>query len=152
MSVSYSEVIERMKRSANLKNDSRVAQALGVTPQALSNYKKRGRLPSDLILRFAELFGVSVDWLLTGEGRMFRRPSAARPALLAQEGVAVYEKQITGLEGLTGLLDIHPDELIYVGKLLKILRSADKSTASLIKWSLDAFLKAIESQKKEENP
>ncbi len=151
MSVSYSEVIERMKQAANLKNDSRVAHALGVTPQALSNYKKRGRLPSDLILRFAELFGVSVDWLLTGEGRMFRRPVQAGPPLIAQEGMDIYERQVPELGGLSGLLDINPDELIYVGKLLKILRSADRPTASLIKWSLDAFLKAIESQKKEEN-
>ncbi len=43
MRVEYSDVLERMKKSANLKNDSRLARLLDVTPQALSNYKKEAR-------------------------------------------------------------------------------------------------------------
>ncbi len=68
--INYSDIIERMKQAGKLKNDSAVARVLGVTPQALSNYKKRGRMPTNLIIRFASLYELSVDWLLTGKGGM----------------------------------------------------------------------------------
>jgi len=48
------------------KNMSSLARLLGVTPQALSNYKKRGEMPSTLILKFAERTGTSVDELVKG--------------------------------------------------------------------------------------
>src|SRR4030065_344933 len=72
MGVSYSDIIERMRWAGKLKNDSAVARVLGVTPQALSNYKKRGEMPTDLVLRFANIYGLSVDWLISGEGEMYK--------------------------------------------------------------------------------
>lgn len=147
MGVKYSDVIERMKSSANLKNDSRVARALGVTPQAISNYKKRGSLPSDLVLKFAVIYNVSVDWLITGEGVAHK---AAPKGDSAKEELASYGVEYgRALSGLTDFAALSPEELIYVGKLLKILRDADKSTVSVLKWSVDAFLKAAESAKEE---
>ncbi|MBI5902391.1 MAG: hypothetical protein HZB84_02775, partial [Deltaproteobacteria bacterium] len=41
------------------------------------------------------------------------------------------------------------DEIIYVGKLLKILRGPNKSTAAAIRYSVDAFLKAAETAQAE---
>ena len=60
MGVKYSDTIERMRWAGKLKNDSAVARVLGVTPQALSNYKKRGRAPyrfGDKILKPLYPFG-----------------------------------------------------------------------------------------------
>ena len=79
MGVSYSDIIERMRWAGKLKNDSAVARVLGVTPQALSNYKKRGEMPTDLVLRFANIYGLSVDWLISGEGEMYRPGKGGRP-------------------------------------------------------------------------
>src|SRR3989304_7419895 len=62
----YSGIIERMKEAGKLKNESATARVLSVTPQALSNYKKRDRMPSHLVIKFASIYGLSVDWLLTG--------------------------------------------------------------------------------------
>src|SRR3972149_11387710 len=62
----YTGIIGRMKEAGKLKNESAAARVLGVTPQALSNYKKRDRMPSHLVIRFASIYGLSVDWLLTG--------------------------------------------------------------------------------------
>ena len=72
MGVHYLDIIEKMRWAGKLKNDSAVARVLEVTPQALSNYKKRGEMPTDLVLRFAKLFGLSLDWLIYGEGAMYR--------------------------------------------------------------------------------
>lgn len=145
MGVSYSEIIERMRWAGKLKNDSAVARVLGVTPQALSNYKKRGEMPTDLVLRFANIYGLSVDWLISGEGEMYRPGKGGeferKGYMTAAEETMMYGKEFARAPDFSSL---SPDEIIYVGKLLKILRSQNKSTAAAIKYSVDAFLKASE--------
>ena len=145
MGVEFSDVIERMKRAASLKNDSKVARVLGVTPQAISNYKKRGTIPADLVMKFGEIYGLSVDWLISGEGEPFRPGHENKVALanLAAEGNIPYgsfSKHDIGK--LAELASLTPDELIYVGKLVKILREGEPSAVSVIKWSVDSFYNA----------
>lgn len=129
MGVGYAEVIDRMKWAGRLKNDSAVARALDITPQALSNYKKRGEMPSNLILEFSERFGISIDWLVTGAGDVYMRAQAA------EEG-APYEGAATG--------SVDPEEIIYMGKLLKIIRAEDKSHSAAIKNAIDSMLFAMD--------
>lgn len=155
MGVNYSDIIERMRWAGKLKNDSAVARVLGVTPQALSNYKKRGEMPTDLVLKFANIYGLSVDWLISGEGEMYRAGTRSsefgrQGFIVAAEETLPYGKEMR--EGTHKVVDsssLSPDEIIYVGKLLKILRGANKSTASAIKYSVDAFLKATEQPEQE---
>jgi transcriptional regulator with XRE-family HTH domain len=128
MGVSYTEVIDRMKWAGRLKNDSAVARALDITPQALSNYKKRGEMPSNLILEFSERFGISIDWLVTGAGDVYRRSVAA------EDGSPYSAKSES----------IDPEEIIYIGKLLKVIRAEDKSHSSAIKNAIDSVLFAME--------
>lgn len=127
MGVSYTEVIDRMKWAGRLKNDSAVARALDITPQALSNYKKRGDMPSNLILEFSERFGISLDWLVTGVGEVYRRTMAAEAS--AEYGAAE---------------TIDPEEIIYIGKLLKIIRAEDNSHSAAIKNAIDSVLFSME--------
>lgn len=149
MGVSYSEIIERMRWAGKLKNDSAVARVLGVTPQALSNYKKRGEMPTDLVLRFGNIYGLSVDWLISGEGEMYKAgakgPEYDRKGyMIAAEETPSYGKEGKEFTRSPDFAQLSPDEIIYVGKLLKILRNPNKSTAAAIKYSVDAFLKASE--------
>ncbi|MFQ5736198.1 MAG: helix-turn-helix domain-containing protein [Thermodesulfobacteriota bacterium] len=147
MGVSYSEIIERMRWAGKLKNDSAVARVLGVTPQALSNYKKRGEMPTDLVLRFANIYGLSVDWLISGEGEMYKASARGGEFERKTYMIAAEETPHYGREGGYGKPDVaslSADEIIYVGKLLKILRGPNKSTVTAIKYSVDAFLKAAE--------
>ena len=129
MGVSYLDVIDRMKWAGRLKNDSAVARALDITPQALSNYKKRGEMPSNLIIEFSERFGISIDWLVTGSGDVYRRTAVA-----AEEGAQYSGKSDS----------IDPEEIIYIGKLLKVIRADDKSHSSAIKNAIDSVLFAME--------
>ncbi len=123
MGVNYSSTIERMRWAGKLKNDSAVARVLGITPQAISNYKKRGEMPSNLILKFSNIYGLSMDWLLTGEGAMLKNTTRSA------------EFQSCNIAELT------PDEIIYIGKLLKILRETDKKIIPILIVILDSFLK-----------
>src|SRR4030067_1591115 len=145
MGVSYSEIIERMRWAGKLKNDSAVARVLGVTPQALSNYKKRGEMPTDLVLRFANIYGLSVDWLISGEGEMYKPGSRGGEFEKKTYMIAAEETPHYGREGGYNKPDVaslSADEIIYVGKLLKVLRNSNKSTVTAIKYSVDAFLKS----------
>lgn len=149
MGVNYADIIERMRWSGKLKNDSAVARALSVTPQALSNYKKRGEMPTDLVLRFSNIYGLSVDWLLSGEGDMYK-PGARAGGLSAAEETALYGKE-AGKKG-QDFAGLSPDELIYVGKLLKIIRGPNKSNAAAIKYTVDAFLKISDQSVEKPEP
>jgi len=118
MGVSYCEVIERMKLHGKLKNDSSVARVLGVTPQALCNYKQKGEMPSKLVMRFAQTYKISVDWLVSGYAAFNT------------------EKKF---EAFT-IKNLTVQEIEYVYKLLKILRARNEcSTIDAVKHTLDAF-------------
>jgi len=146
MGVHYLDTIERMRWAGKLKNDSAVARVLGVTPQALSNYKKRGEMPTDLVLRFAEIHSLSVDWLISGKGEMYRFGSGVTNDgyfMAAEEAVAYGREASHSSCDFFGQLDA--DEIILVGKLLKICRSADKTLSAAIKCTLDTFLQRIDA-------
>ena len=148
MGVSYADTIERMRWAGKLKNDSAVARVLGVTPQALSNYKKRGEMPTDLVLRFANIYGLSVDWLITGKGNVYR--FGVKPEETEREGyvIAAEEAASYGRDNHSSrCLDfgvLTPDEIIYVGKLLKVLRNPNKERALAIKCTVDAFVRNMD--------
>ena len=55
-----------MREASSTKNDSGLAKVLDITPQALSNYKKRGQMPASLVIKLAEKYGCSLDWLFKG--------------------------------------------------------------------------------------
>ena len=157
MELDYSIIFERMLRAGNLKNSSEMARMLGLTPQAMSSYKRKGELSAGLIFKFAGICGVSIDWLLSGKGEVFKSDREARPA---QEvcSIALVER-VTGGESVgkggegtakkgpapdpvdTALLN--PDELIYTGKLLKILRGSEKAAPPALKANIDAFFLSV---------
>ena len=118
MGIPYTDVMERMKEAGRLKNDSAVACSLDITPQALSNYKKRDSIPAALVVRFAGLHGISIDWLVTGVGA---------------EAVPAPTPQAPDLNSFS------PVELIYTGKLLNILRSDRCGAQHVTRSVIDMF-------------
>lgn len=140
MRTSCAEIIERMKRAGRLKNDSAVARRLGITPQAVSNYKKRDKMPLGLVLKFSQLYDLSVDWLLTGAPQKNMPPGLAMEDSLYGYG---YDAPFAVGEGgaEAGLSALSAEEMICLGKFLKILRGSNKSVVDLLKSSVDAMLK-----------
>ena len=134
----YLSIIDRMKEAGKLKNESAAARVLGVTPQALSNYKKRDRMPSHLVIKFASIYGLSVDWLLTGN-------AAYR---IAEEGLgfksSAMEDAADAVSKSIGALT--PEEIVYTAKVLMVMRKANKVTVNALKGSIEAFAKVIEEE------
>jgi hypothetical protein len=151
MEMNYNEIFERMLKAGNLRSGAALARVLGITPQAVSNYRKRRGLPAGFIIKFALKYGVSVDWLLSGKGSAFTAVDAPGPggaSFWAAEEDEAFEG--TGLnlkktgQGAIGLTIVDPDELIYIGKLLKVLRSTERSAVSIVKAGIEASLEAVE--------
>lgn len=66
-----------MKKILGVKRDVAVATALEVNPNKLYMWKKRNFIPYELLVPFAEIMEVRLDWLLTGEGPMEREKGIA---------------------------------------------------------------------------
>ena len=144
MVLNFNEIFARMLDAGDIKNSSQMAKALGISPQAISNYRKKGLLPAGIVMEFAAKFGISVDWLLTGDKETFHKPNAsgkaARPsAITMTEAGLAADSEKDGHRPL-GVVPLNPEEVIYVGKLLKILRGAERSSAKSLTVSIDAFL------------
>ncbi|MBI5469106.1 MAG: helix-turn-helix domain-containing protein [Deltaproteobacteria bacterium] len=146
MGVKYADVIERMRWAGKLKNDSAVARVVGVTPQALSSCKKRGEMPSDLVLKFSNIFSLSLDWLLTGEGAMHKWPKETDGlhGVRAMEASTAGEPGLQGAKGVFGFTVMNTEEIQYVNRLLNILRSEKKEDAAAIRSAIDVFFKSTE--------
>ena len=68
--VDFSQRIRQLRRDKHM-TQVQVAQRIGVTASMVSSYETDIRLPSyDVLLRIADVFGVSVDYLL---GRQEKR-------------------------------------------------------------------------------
>ena len=148
MGVEYSGTLERMRWVGKLKNDSAVARRLGVTPQALSNYKKRGELPTDLVLRFSDIFSLSIDWLIRGEGDIFRADYEP-----PKDAPGIHPGHVSTSSNSTDASPLTTEQLICIDKLLKILNDSDDAIVDALKLSIDSFYKfttmEIDKQDKE---
>lgn len=79
---SLDAVLERLMAVFAVDSDSELARKLDVNRQTLGSWRSRQSIPYALCVNVSEAEGVSLDWLLTGEGAMLRGGSVA-PAVSA---------------------------------------------------------------------
>ena len=61
--------IETLLEERNEKG-THLADSIGIKNQSFSDWKKRGTIPAaDIVLKIADYFNVSIDWLLTGKDK-----------------------------------------------------------------------------------
>ncbi|MCK9468169.1 MAG: helix-turn-helix domain containing protein [Porticoccaceae bacterium] len=68
----FKEVMQRAKLVTNATTWTELAEILEMSTGDLANRKKRGTLPLDRLIDMANSRNVSIDWLLSGEGSMYR--------------------------------------------------------------------------------
>ncbi len=61
------ETLDRLLQGAGLRRDSQLAELLGVSPQAVSQARRKGRIPDGWVLKVAAQFGLSTDWIFFGK-------------------------------------------------------------------------------------
>ena len=65
-------VLDRLQIALGVKNDSQLCEVTGTNRPTLGNWRSRNSVPYPLCVQVAEERGLSLDWLLTGEGSMVR--------------------------------------------------------------------------------
>lgn len=69
---SLDAVLKRLMTVFAVDSDSELARKLDVNRQTLGSWRSRQSIPYSLCVNVSEAEGVSLDWLLTGEGAMWR--------------------------------------------------------------------------------
>lgn len=63
-----SQVLERIKRAYCVTNDNQLSARIGRAPSTIHNWAKTGNVPTSELVAAARETGVSLDWLMLGEG------------------------------------------------------------------------------------
>lgn len=63
-------ILDRIKEAYSLKSNAKLAAFLGIPPTTLSSWYSRNSFDLDLI--YEKCVDIDLNWLLTGEGTMFR--------------------------------------------------------------------------------
>lgn len=61
------QVLERVSAVTGARYDSAIARELGVTPQTVSSWRKRGTVPYEVVTAFAAKKGLSLNYMLLGK-------------------------------------------------------------------------------------
>ncbi len=64
--INQREVLDRLLQGTGLNKDAQLAELLGVTPQAVSQARRKGKVPEHWIMRLAVEYNLSLDWLFFG--------------------------------------------------------------------------------------
>lgn len=126
MGLKFLETVERMKAATGLQTDTELAKVLDITPGAISNFRKRGEIPTDLVILLAVKFKLSVDWLLTGEGEIKRGEKGERPQVAA-EPISVYNVRDIEMQEIVGFLKENPVDKKVILKLIKSKKMAKEA-------------------------
>ena len=133
----FPAVCDRIKQTAGVKTQKELAELLGLSPSGLGNYLRvaegrgkitaRTQLPLLAIATWAYEAGVSLDWVLTGEG----------PITLPRAGP-----------------ELSPEEQTLLGDALEVLRAKDDpgGYSGLLAANIRGFKQAVESQQKLASP
>ena len=77
------ELIKRMLNVINGKSYTDLAKFLGVSRNTIDVWIRRGKIPEKNLIKFCQLTNVNFDWLLTGEGEMYKIPQVQN-SIIAQ--------------------------------------------------------------------
>lgn len=70
--LSVEQILGRLLQVLSAKNESELARLLDTSSSNISTWKKRGSVPLAICEQVARPRGLSMDWLLYGEGPMHR--------------------------------------------------------------------------------
>ncbi len=70
---SFEDVTSRAKEAFKIKDDKQLAEMIGMSSGSFHNRKKARSLPYKELLELTVKQKIDFDWLLTGEGKMYKK-------------------------------------------------------------------------------
>lgn len=84
----FNAILDRVKLVLNVKNDSEVAELIGLKQSAFANRKKKGSIPLSLYVKALEPYKVNLNWLVYGDGPIYKDElQEAKPQKQSSESV-----------------------------------------------------------------
>ncbi|MFM2477339.1 helix-turn-helix domain-containing protein [Celerinatantimonas sp. MCCC 1A17872] len=117
------DVLDRLSSVLGTKTSHELASALGCSPQAVSGWRSRNKVPYSNCVDIAVRTGISLDWLLTGLGPVRRSPEITAellPQYADSEKADLNEMSIAFKKPLT---ELSADEK----ELIELYRKLDKA-------------------------
>ena len=119
-------IFERLTLASRSKTDAALAQAIGVTPQSISDARRKNKVPPAWAIAIAEKYQVSLDWLVFGR-EMESSGGGAASGQAESARIGELEARIAGLEAenaaLKEALAAKNEALEAYKELLKITRA-----------------------------
>lgn len=111
-------ILNQIKRAHNIGSNAEFARILGISPQNLSNWYKRGTYDANLILR--KFTNVNEVWLLTGEGEMLKSESTFDENSTPAKMIPFYDAQVVAGNSYEMEMSAYsrPSKMIRMGDFL----------------------------------
>lgn len=106
--------IERLFQATQAENDSELSRKLGLSPAAVYKAKQSGAIPPAWIVKIAERFKISADWLLFGYGPMRREDQGA---LISSEEVTASQEDLIMIPMVEAILSAGTGSLETSGEM-----------------------------------
>lgn len=133
---------------AHLKIEDRdvFASQLGLSKGGLAHYERGERVPDASVLQaYREIFGVDANWLLTGNGSMFSKETAANTLAVTERDFVLmpqYDVRASAGNGLIAVNQMPTSETAFERRFLRDLGGAPDHC--FLMWSTgDSMLPAI---------
>lgn len=97
------DILQRVGEIIGSDKNIAIAKALQVAPQTSSTWKTRQTIPWKELYVFCNKRGVSMEWLLTGEGQPWADATAPQP------GAEERDERILAVQRLLDLLEAEPE-------------------------------------------
>jgi phage repressor protein C with HTH and peptisase S24 domain len=73
----FESFLQRVFEATGIASQTELASALKINRSAITQARKKDSIPDKWILQLYRIFGISPDWIETGSGPTFLRPSVA---------------------------------------------------------------------------
>ena len=100
---SFATLLSRMQQATNTGTDAGLARILEVSPQSVSDARRKGKIPPVWLVRIAHKYQVSLDWLFFGTGAM-QPVRTASGQTATGEDVGALQSRIVALEAENQML------------------------------------------------
>ncbi|MGE7139648.1 LexA family transcriptional regulator [Luteibacter sp. NPDC031894] len=125
------EVIDRMQEAVGVSTDVALSEELGLARKTTNNWRAREYKPLDFCLELAVQRGLSLDWLVLGQGE----PLRGAPPAVADDGTPVPHAHVA-LQRLRAFdMAPGPDQLILPD--LVVRRRVADGDVSALRWMVN---------------
>lgn len=143
------EIIDRIKDFLNLDSDSDLNRLLKVSSATVSTWRKRGKIPYELIVTLCDSSGANIRWLLNGEGNKYLEDEINEYSIVESEYVRIPKVKAKVSAGHGRFVDLESDQIIdwmmFKKSYITNYLNADPKKCILVKAEGDSMEPDIKS-------